>query len=388
MKILRLSIYLAIAVILLLFAYYSARIDRTYLDIHSTIKTSIESRFSALPFEDKFKQAHFYYLRATNRGNFNGVTFLKDGRLMFDDFTGPIFFYDRLNELLFLSDYLEEQGTPSLYVRAPNKIKDNSLIPFAFSDNTDIAYGEAFIEHLAAHNVTTLDLREEMNNVDFDFYSGFFRGDHHWTVETSLWAFGKIGEFINREYGFNLDRMTWDPGSYSVITKERGMLGEESIAVNAPHLYEDISFLAPKFHTDITVTNIWHLNYPEFVSRGNFTEVFNPRTLEENRTYYYYSDLNRVVRYFHRYENTEALEDRNVLLIMDSMGIPLATFFSTAFTIVDNHYLVHRTNHNIWPAINLNDYDLVVFVLSDMIVSHEDAYPFSADRLFLGRPWY
>jgi len=388
MKLVKLLFFFAVAVFLMLFAFYAARVDRTYLDIHNSVKSRIESRFSSLPYEDHFKQAHFYYLRATNRGNFNGVTFLKDGRLMFDDFTGPIFFYDRLNEVLFLNDYLKEHGTQLLYVRAPNKIKDNSLIPFAFSDNASIAYADAFIEYLSYHNVSTLDLRVEMNKDGIDFYSGFFRGDHHWTAETSLWAFGIICEFINREYGFNLDGMRWDPGSYSIITKERGMLGEEAETVNAPFLYEDISFLVPMFHTDITVTDIWHLQYPQFVSRGSYTEVFTPRILEEGRTTFDYSDLNRVHRFFNRYENTEAREDKNVLLIMDSMGVPLAAHFATVFTIVDNHYLVHKTNHNIWPAIDMNNYDLVIFLLSDMIISHEDAYPFSEDRLFLDRPWY
>jgi len=386
MKFVKLLFFLAVAMFLILFALYAARVDRTYLDIHSSIKTRIENRFSSLPYEDNFKQAHFYYLRATKRGNFNGVTFLKDGRLMFDDLIKPIFFYDRLDELMFLSDYLEELGVPLLYVRAPSKVMDNSLIPFAFSDNADIANADAFIEYLIRFNVDTLDLREEMNKAEFDFYSGFFWGDHHWTMETSLWAFGKIGEHINREYGFNLDEMMWDPGSYSIITKERSMLGEESKAVNAPHLLEDISFLIPKFHTDITVTDIWHINYPQFVSRGNFTEVFSPRILDENNTTFDYGDYNKVHIYFNRYENTEARENRNVLLIMDSMGIPVATLFSTVFTTVDNHYLVHNTNYNIWPAIDINDYDLVIVLLSDMIISHEDAYPFSNDRLFLDRP--
>jgi hypothetical protein len=386
MKLLKLLVSLAAAAGLVVFVFYTVMINRTYLDIHNSVKVRIESRFSSLPFEDFFKQSHYHYLRATKRGNFNGVTFLKDGRLMFDHLTSPIFFYDRLDELLFLNDYLNDRGTPFLYVRAPNKIKDNSLIPLAFSNNAEIAYADAFLEYLKDFGVDTLDLRAEMNKAGFDFSNGFFRGDHHWTVETSLWAFGKIGEFVNREYGFSLDEMTWNINSYNIITKERGMLGEESITVNAPYLFEDIVFIQPKFHTDFTVTDIRYYYAPRYETSGSFTEVFTPGILEENRTTFDYSDLNRVHRYFNRYENAEARENRNVLLIMDSMGIPLATHFAAAFTTVDNHYLVHYTNNRIWPAINMNDYDLVIFVLSDMIVSYEDAYPFSSDRLNLGRP--
>jgi hypothetical protein len=373
--------------VLMLFAFYAARIDRTYLELHSSIKTRIESRFSSLPFEDYFKQMHYNYLRVTGRGHFNGVTFLNDGRLMFDDLQRPIFLNDRVNEIVFLNEYLYDKETPFLFVRVPTKMRDNSLLPLAFSDNTDIADGDTFLELLAGNGVDTLDLRAEMNKAGFDFYSGFFWGEHHWTVETSLWAFGKIAGFINSEYGFNLDEMVWDPGSYNIITKKRAMHGEESQTVNAPHLYEDITFLIPAFHTNFTVTDIRSYYAPHFVTAGSFTEVFTPRILEEDRITFNYGDLNIIHRYFNRYENTEARENKNVLLIMDSMGIPLATHFAAAFTTVDNHYLVHHTNHRIWPAINMNDYDLVVYVLSDMVISNEDAYPFTADRLFLGRPW-
>jgi len=361
--------------------------DRSYLDMHTTVKSRIESVFSQLLFKDFFDHAYYSYLRTTNRSHFNEVTFLSDGRLMFDKQGERLFIDDRVNEIIFLNDHLHDNGTPFLYVRAPNKLQDISLLPIAFSDSTIISDGDFILDLLRESGLSTIDLRAEMENEGLDFYSSFFKGDHHWTIEKALWAFGRIATFINSEYGFSIDEKTWDPGHYEPVTIKRGFLGEEAQAVNAFHRYEDITALIPKFHTDFTVTNIRNLYDPHFVSAGSFIEVFTPKLLDESTTEFDYDDLNVVHRFFNRYENTEAGEKRNILLVMDSMGMPLASFFAVAFETVDNLYLVnHDTNYKIWTAIDKNDYDLVVFLLSDVVVNYEEAILFENDRLYFGRP--
>jgi len=357
------------------------------MDVHRTVKTGIGSIFSPLLFEDFLNEVHYNYLRATNRAHFNEVTFLKDGRLMFDKQGERRLTYSRVDEIVFLSNYLEEQGIPFLYVRAPNKLQNSSMLPRAFSDSTVIKDGEIILELLRSFGVSTLDLRAEMENDGIDFSTAFYRGDHHWTIEISLWAFGKIATYANREYGFQIDEKTWDSGQYERIVIERGFLGEESETVNASHRYEDITAMIPKFYTDYTVTNIRDPEDPHFESAGSFIEVFTPKLLDENVTEFRYGDLNAVHRYFNRYENTGASEKRSILLVMDSMGISLSACISTAFETVDNLYLVnHDTNHKIWTAIDSSNYDLVIFLLSDVVANYEEVTIIEQDRLFFGRP--
>jgi len=366
---------------------FAIRTDTSYGEMHSTIKTRIESYFDNLPFDSFFKESFYNYLRVTGRGNFNGVTFLNDGRLMFDTLDKS-FFYSRADDIIYMSEYLNEKGTPFVYVRVPNKLQDNSLLPRAFSDNIMKENADYFLSILHDNGVDTLDLRVEMEHDGVDMYSAYFLGDHHWKTETSLWAFGKIAGHINREYGFNVDEKTWDPGQFEQTTFERAFLGEESEAVNAFHRYEDFTFLTPRFQTNHSTYEISYDGFEDYLISGSYADVFTPRVLEEHNERILYPALNVLQWYgsFNRYDNIDASEKKNVLFIADSMGWPLGPQFALAFETVDNLYLVPRANYRVWSAIDVNNYDLVVFVLSDFVLALEESESFADDRLYLGRP--
>jgi hypothetical protein len=386
MKIIRFCVYFGAAAGTLLLIIFALWTGRSYMDIHASVKNRIESIFTELPFESFFKQTYFDYLRVTNRGHFNGVTLLTDGRLMFDRLEDIIFLIPRIDGVIGLHDYLYDRDIPFLYVRVPGKLQDNSLLPIAFSDNTMIYDGYYFMHNLNENNVDTLDLRAKMFDDGIDLTTAYFRGDHHWTAETALWAFGKIGNVLNEEYGFQLDERTWDPGQYNRIKFEGAFLGEESYAVNAFGNFEDITSVSPMFPTNITVTDIMDAYNHRVVATGSFVEVFQPKVLSEQVESFGYLDLNDVSRYFKRYDNNLTGDGKRVLLLADSMGMPIAPFFSTAFGRVDNFYLSWRTNNRIWSAINTGDYDIVIFLLSDVVIAYEDTEVFGDDRLYLGSP--
>jgi len=386
MKLVRGCFYLVIIAVVMGAAVFAMWTNRSYMDMHTLVKSQIVQSFSELPFEGFMNRVHYNYLRATNRGHFNGVTFLTDGRLMFDEQDDLVFIQERTEEILWLNNYLQNKEIPFLYVRVPSKIQDNSVLPRAFSDNTNIEDGDYVLHFLQDNGVDTIDLREKMDRYGTDYYFAFYHGDHHWTTETTLWALGEIADFVNREYGFSVDKMVWDQEQYEHITLKRGFLGEESETINAMHRYEDITALVPKFPTSIMVTDIREIDDQHTVSAGSFVDVFIPKLLDENNTHLRYGELNVVHRYFNRYENSEASDQKNILLIGDSMAISLSTYLTTAFGTVDNLMLFYGANHRIWPAIERNNYDLVIYVLSDMIVAFEDRHIFEDDRLFLGRP--
>jgi hypothetical protein len=379
---------LAIGFILLVFIYGGRRLGRDYLDFHATVKTRIENIFDTLPFDRHIRQAHFDYLRATHRGHYNGVTFLNDGRLMLDTLEYSLFLHERTTGIAFLDEFAEENGASFLYVRIPNKLENNSFLPIAFSDNDIIEGSNRLMNHIRDFGIDVLDLRVEMERDGVDFTTAFYKGDHHWKTGTILWAFGKIAEFVNSEYNFNIGEMMWDPLQFEHITYENSFSGEESRAVNAVLNYEDITVMVPKFNTEFVITDLTGTNYMGRLDSGNFADVFVPWVNNEYNESLVFGDLNRWFDGFTRYENAAASEDKNVLLVMDSMGIPLATFFANAFTRVDNLYLQNGFNHRIWYAIENYGYDLIIFAVSDVVVADEDTADYRLDRLFLGDfPW-
>jgi len=352
------------------------------------IKTNIENRFFELPNASFFDQVYYNYLRITGRNHFNGVTFLKDGRLMFDSLNYNLFLKERTDGFIDLCIYFENTDTPFLFVRTPSKLKDNSEIPRAFSDNEIIQNADDLLQVLYENNVDTLDLRAVMDGEGIDYIPAFFHGDHHWTAKTALWAFDRIIDKLNSEYGFSIGEMTRDLHQYEHITYANAFLGEESEAVNAFNNYEDITVLVPKFPTDFIVTDNWDDGYREVAASGDFIDVFVPKVHNEHNDIFHYGDLNNIFRIFFRYENKEAPEKKSVLFIADSMGIPLSTYFAATFEKVDFLYLVNRQNHRLWSVVNENKYDFVIFLISDITISFEDEEFFENDRFFLGQPPY
>jgi hypothetical protein len=353
--------------------------------INTAVRDSIEEFYSYVPMSERFARTYFNFMRATNRNRYNGVTFLTDGRLMFDTMEHNIFLYERANAIYELVNYLDE-GEPFLFVRVPSKLQDNSLLPIAFSDSYKIEDSEKFLQLIRGYGIDTLDLRAEMENDGIDFATAYFRGDHHWTAETAFWAFGKIAQFANEVHGFTIPESAWDPMEFDHMTFYGAFLGEESKAVNDLDNYEDITVLGPMFLTEITVTDIRTDYFGNVLIIDSFADVFMPLLRFAYYDGFTYSDLNVLARDFVRFENAYAAEHKKVLLIADSMGFPLATYFANTFSVVDQLYLMQGNNENVWSAIANNDYDLVVFVLSDGVVPFGDEDSFKDDRLYLGVP--
>jgi len=358
-----------------------------YIGVHKAVKEGIEWLFYTPPMSTYFDRAHYIYIRATNRNHFNGVTFLTDGRLMLDDKDYNAYLYERADAIVKLQGYTYERGIPFLYVRIPSKLQDNSLLPRAFSENSIIANGDALLRTLKDNDVKTFDLREEMEKDGVDFATAFFRGDHHWTAETALWAYSKIGVYINGEYGLGLDERTWDPQQYERVAFEGTFLRTEVEAVSAIGIPEDINALIPRFPAEFNVTSNWSESYRYEVASGSFAEVFTPELLKgQSSAFNYMEGLNAVHDGFNRYDNILVNNGKKVLIIADSMGISIATYFATAFESVDFLYLRNGQNERAWSAIDRYDYDLVIFAVSDVVISQGNEPTFENDRLYLGEP--
>ena len=383
MKAVRITTCAVIGAVVIIMIIYAVITGSSYLDIHASVKNSIESVFSTLRGDSYIRQAHFEYLRATRRGHFNQVTFLTDGRMMTDNLEPNIFLYERANAFSQLRDYLERDGVPFLYVRVPSKIEDNSLIPLAFSDNQIIRNADRLLELIRAEGIDTLDLRAEMMRENMDFAESFYRMDIHWTTETSLWASERIGEHLISEYGFEIDKSVWDYRRYESITFKNAWQGNEARYSNARRTFEDITVLFPSFETEIMMTNRAH----EILREGCFIDVFTPKIRDENIEHLGFLDIGLIGDNFSHIFNFNSTNDKKVLLIADSFGLTKATFFVLGFERLDSLYLVNRyTSPVLWDAIDENDYDIVILAVSDDVVSMEQRELFEDDRLFLGYP--
>jgi hypothetical protein len=185
--------------------------------------------------------------------------------------------------MLALRDHLAADGIPMLYVQAPVKVnKYDPQLPVGVTDynNTNI---DRLIALLADSGVDCLDLRERLNAYTSDYYSAFFKTDHHWKPETALWAFGEVGRYLNANYGFDIDEALFDPGNYSYETQKNWFLGSQGKRVG--NLYggtDDFTLITPKFPTDFTS----EIPHKGLTVSGAFEDVFIFHEILDSRDYF------------------------------------------------------------------------------------------------------
>ena len=372
--------------VLLFVIINSIRSERSYIEMHAALKNRIESYFEDLPFAPHMRQAHYMYLRATNRHHFNEVTTLTDGRLLMDNLEPHFFLYERANGIIALGDYLYRNDMPFLYVQVPSKLEDNSVLPLAFSDNQSIEYSNRLRELIADAGIDTFDMREAMIQQGMDFTTAFFRMDHHWTAETAIWASRTIGEQVNELYDLGIDTGVWDFSNFESVTFENAFQGSEITSLHGYHIFEDITAFFPNFQTDIELRS-WGYDP---IATGDFIDVFIPRLRNEgaeNIVYFDYGDMTLPIYPFMRITNNLVNNDRSILLIVESNGLLLAPFMALDFETVYVVYLIYEvTPNNLWYALDMFDYDAVVMAVSDVVVAHRSLDYFFRDRLFLGYP--
>ena len=375
--------FCATIAVLALITIFFPRMSGLYAEKFNQSKATIESYFGKPAKEDLLKRLYRSYLYATGRSYINGIYILNDGRLHLnlESPSGPTLLSERANVIIELNNYLSEKNTPFLFIRCPNKLKDNSEIPRGYK-STGFQDSARFMAMLNAGGVDTLDLREEMINEGFDFTEMFYWGDHHWTAPAALWGFGKAGTLMNEIYGFNLDDRTWNPLEYEQITLNKTFVGTESLRVS--NVSEDITVLVPKFKTEFEILPLPENpdDEAEILASGDFAEVFTPKLLGNNSDFTYVH-LN-AVRNNKRYRNIGSAPNTNkVLLIGDSFAVPFVTYLANAVEFVDYLYLDNAGNQKFYPLLENEHYDLVIFLLYDgTLVS--DGTNIEKDRMYLG----
>ncbi|MDR1753879.1 MAG: hypothetical protein LBR74_03105 [Eubacterium sp.] len=337
------------------------------------------------------------YLKITDRTKVNGVITLKDGRLIQEKISNPPLLDERAEVIIELNRYLENKNIPFLFVRVPNAMRDNSDLPPLVSDTVTVLEDSArFMAMLNDNGVDTLDLRVEMTRDFADYAENFYWGDHHWNVDGALWAYGKTGEYLNNTYGFKLDCKTWNPQEYERISFSKTFVGSMSRRLTRER--EDIIALHPKFLTNYevtekTITENATIGY----ATGNFVDVFIPKLKNEDNKDFGYADLNssggldtNSIETYVRYINAEEQENKKILLIGDSFAIVFASYLSTAVKQIDYEYLVddgstYKDEYRIYQMFNNESYDLVLFLIYDVIILAEGDN-IESDRMYLGNP--
>lgn len=261
--------------------------ESVYLSAVNKIKDSIDYYTTKLlPGRMKFVEANAFFSKAVGMNVISGtdsVAVMKNGYLTLEsaekDTDSPA------KSLKWFSDILEEKGIDFAYIQYPSKEdkKDNQL-PDGMTDYNNIN-ADNLLKKLDAEDVKYIDMRELLMQKGGNWYSNFFKTDHHWKPETGVWAAGKIADMLNLDFGYSLDTGIGDINNYNVDVYEKIFLGSQGKLATLTFVDpEDISVIYPKKKTSFTVT--YNTDSP---ITGSFDEVIINKTYLNNDDFYNYS---------------------------------------------------------------------------------------------------
>lgn len=230
------------------------------------------------------------------------------------------------------------QNRDFLYIQLPFKV---APVEYGGGDDLPIYVHDYanencdnFLSHMKLSGVSYYDIRDQFWNCGLSQKELFFDTDHHWTIRGAFTATGFIADYLNQNYDFGIPDNLYTDDNFDQTVYKDWFIGTMGRRVG--RIYggvDDFTLYTPKFDTDMTLTQIEGLS--EVVTEGSFQDaVLEMKYLEDpdlttNRYAVYHGDYQEL-----RFENHLAKNDKKILIIKDSFGIPVYSFLSLGISEV------------------------------------------------------
>lgn len=288
-----------------------------------------------LPGREKLMEANAALNKAAGKWVFENtepeVVRLENGYL---ESAGNFFYYlTRPDETVAeFSNWVEETlNCPYLYIQAPAKLcalDQEQQLPLPEMTNAN-QQTDWLLEHLAELGVDTLDLRESLHADGLNHYDCFYVTDHHWTMDTGLWAADVMAAELEERYGLAMDMSPLNPEKYEQRVWEDAFLGSQGRKVTLSYAHpEDFILPVPTFETDL------HLTVPPWGSdfSGGFEILYNESAIP-SPDYYRSNSYGAVLMGDCPYlvvENKDHSEGPVVAILRESFAIAPGPYLSLA----------------------------------------------------------
>jgi hypothetical protein len=267
-----------------------------------------------------------------------------------------------------LHDFLQELGIDLLYVQCPHKIAPEDSISGVTDFSNENA--DALLATLASKQIPYLDLRKNIQEENLDNHGLFYKTDHHWKVETGLWASAILMNHLNEQYGFTFDVHIAKPEQYRYTRYQDwflGSLGKKVTLVQTPA--EDFILMSPLFDTDLSLT-IPELNLDV---RGTY-DILIDHTMIERKDYYTLEHY-RAYMYGDKpvitVHNNLVHDGKKILLVKDSFARVVSPFLSLG--VEELHILdLRHFNGSIKSYIEQHRPDIVMVLYNPAIMDYTD----------------
>ena len=223
----------------------------------------------------------------------------------------------------------EDAGVEFLYVQYPYRVDEaNSQVPWGASSYENENVDQMFSQ-LSDASVEVLDLRKALLETGWDYNSGFYDTDGHWTTRSGFLSAGIVADYLNTNYGFDYDEKYFDEANYDVI----------SYSVNSYMVDEEVELFLPDFDTKISAVDA----YRDEEYQGTFEEACFDMTKADTEEYSSvltaYSASRIRNSYLFEYQNEMAVNNqKRILITSDSFSWHLVPYLALDTEYVDYVY--------------------------------------------------
>lgn len=335
-----------------------------------------------------YVEGYGYLQKLLNKNEVNNfeVVKAKDGSLNYTYFTtGPNSVTTIAERMGRLQEACTKKGSQLIYLLTPDKYiigstKYEKGLPYNYANEM----ADQFLAALCSKKIDTVDFRTLMKEDKVYTADSFYKTDHHWKVQTAFWAYTKLVNVLEKNYGakFENDDIYQNLDNYNQILYKNSYLG--SMGRKEGMLYsglEDFTFIYPKFETNFFLYA--QDGAKEITRKGSFQQSICFTSLlsgddiydAKNDKYFTYMDGNPG---FVEITNNDNQDGPKVLFIKDSLIVPVASFFAldcSKVTMVDPRYY----SGNIEDVVNDSDFDYIFVSYSPQNLTTE-FFPFYKNK--------
>ena len=276
-----------------------------------------------------------------------------------------------IEQLKRLAEVAKAKGTGVLYVNAPAKYLDDSIISESFGiESYSNRKADDLMRRLRGEtDIACVDLREDIVMEGKDIYSMFYRTDHHWTVPVGLWAARRTARALNESLGFEIDLSRYDDDRFTSTHYHDAWVGEQGQKISEGYIgRDDFTCIEPKAEQHYSVTDL----VANTTKEGGFELLLDKSVFDgsDPSASWHYSympgslDFSKVVNH--------DVDKLKILYLCDSYSYVVVPFLCQGIrevtTIIPRSY-----SGDILNLIESIDYDAVVILYSQvMIGAHND----------------
>lgn len=231
--------------------------------------------------------------------------------------------------------WLKTEEISFSYVQVPYEIcKYEDGLPDGVKDYSN-KNADTFLYGLEQYDIPYYDLREEMHNAGMEHSEAFFQTDHHWTIETTFWAYGVMTDYLGKMLQVEVPQEYTAPELYLAETIDEGVLGSNGRRTGISYGgLDELTLIYPKFFTDLS----FEAKEKGIYREGEFREAYMDYERLEGDNLYEMLQYNVYIG--DDYPTTVqtckiAPVDKKVLIIKDSYFRPVNAFLGLVFERVD-----------------------------------------------------